>query len=54
MVLKDLLALVVIFFFQVQLSNNKKEWMKQNQLDDCKVRSFINLGEFEILTKESV
>ena len=28
--------------------------MKQNQLNDCKVMTLENQGEFDILTKESV
>ena len=28
--------------------------MKQNQLDDCKVKIFINQCEFDILIKDSV
>ena len=40
--------------FQIHLGNSQKEWMKQNQLDDCKVKILENLGGFDILTKESV
>ena len=28
--------------------------MKQNKLDDCKVKILENLNEFDILTKDSV
>ena len=40
-------------FFQLHLRNSQKEWMKQNQLDDCKVKILENQGEFDIL-KDSV
>ena len=52
-VLKDLLTLVVIFI-QVYRWNSQKEKMKQNQLDDCKVKILESQGEFDILTKDSV
>ena len=45
LVLKDLIALVVIFF-QVHLRNNQKEWIKKNEIDDCKVKILENQSEF--------
>ena len=48
MVLKDLIALLVNFFFQVNLRNSQKERMKKSQLDDCKVKILENHGEFDI------
>ena len=35
--------------FQIHLRNSQKEKLKQNQLDDCKVKI-----EFDILIKDSV
>ena len=52
MVIKKFLTLVVIFF-QVHLRNSQKN-LKQNQLDDCKVKILENQSEFDILTKDSV
>ena len=52
MVIKKFLTLVVIFY-QVHLRNNQKK-MKQNQLNDCKVKILENQSEFDILTKDSV
>ena len=53
MVLKNLISLVVIFY-QLHQRNSKKERMKQNQLDDCKLNILENHGEFNILIKYSV
>ena len=39
--------------FQVHLKDSEKDWMKLNQLDDCKVKILENQGEFDILTKDS-
>ena len=52
-ILKDLIALVVIFFL-VYRGNSQKGLMKQNQLDDCKVKILENQGEFGILTNDLV
>ena len=43
MVIKFLITLVVIFL-QVHLRDNQKEWIKLNQLDNCKVKILENLG----------
>ena len=51
MVIKKFLTLVVIFF-QVHLRNSQKN-LKQNQLNDCKVKILENQSEFDILTKDS-
>ena len=53
MILKDLITLEVIFN-EVHLKNSQKEWMKQCKLNDCKVKIFENLDEFDILTKDSI
>ena len=42
------------FFYKYNLINSQKEWIKQNQLDDCKVKIIENQDEFDILTKDSV
>ena len=52
MVINKIITLVVIFF-QIHLSNSQKK-LKQNQLDDCKVKILENQSEFDILTKDSV
>ena len=52
-ILKDLIALVVIFFL-VHRGNSQKGLMKQNQLDDCKVKILENQDEFGILTNDLV
>ena len=52
MVIKKFLTLVVIFY-QVNLRNSQKK-LKQNQLNDCKVKILENQSEFDILTKDSV
>ena len=52
MVIKKSLTIVVIFF-QVHLRNCQKK-LKQNQLNDCKVKIHENQREFDILTKDSV
>ena len=39
--------------FQVHLRNSQKE-LKQNHLNDCKVKILENQSEFDILTKDSV
>ena len=49
---KKILTLVVIFF-QVHLRNSQKE-LKQNQINDCKIKILENQSEFYILTKDSV
>ena len=51
MILKDLIAFVIIFF-QIHLRSCEKELIKQNQLDDSKVKIFKNHGEFSYLTKD--
>ena len=51
MFLKDLLALVVIFSSTPRKQSKKQ--LKQNQLDDYKVKILKNLDEFDILTKDS-
>ena len=52
MVIKKSLTLVVIFFSSTPKKQSKK--MKQNQLNDCKVKILENESEFDILTKNSV
>ena len=52
MVIKKFLTLVVIFFSSTPKKQSKK--LKQNQLDDCKVKILENQSEFDILTKDSV
>ena len=52
MVIKKFLTLVVIFY-QVNLRNSQKK-LKQNQLNDCKVKILENQSEFDILTNDSV
>ena len=49
---KKFLTLVIIFF-QVHLRNIQKK-LKQNHLNDCKVKILENQSEFDILTKDSV
>ena len=49
---KDLITLSNLFL--VHLGNSQKGLMKQNQLDDCKVKILENQGEFDILTNDSV
>ena len=51
MVIKQFLTLVVIFFSSTPKKQSIK--MKQNQLDDCKVKILENQSEFDILTKDS-
>ena len=53
MVIKKFITLVVIFF-QVHLRNSQKEQLKQNQLNDYKVKILENQSEFDISTKDSV
>ena len=50
--IKKFLTLVVIFY-QVHLRNSQKN-LKQNHLNDCKVKILENESEFDILTKDSV
>ena len=52
MVINKFLTLVVIFF-QIHLRNNQKN-LKQNHLNDCKVKILENQSEFDILTKDLV
>ena len=52
MVIKKFFTLVVIFF-RIHLRISQKN-LKQNQLNDCKVKILENLSEFDILTKDSV
>ena len=49
---KKCLTLVVIFF-RVHLRNSQKK-LKQNHLNDWKVKILENQSEFDILTKDSV
>ena len=51
MVIKKNLTLVVIFY-QVHLRNSQKN-LKQNHLNDCKIKILENQSEFDILTKDS-
>ena len=44
------LTLVVTFFSNTPKKQSKK--LKQNQLDDCKVKILENQSEFDILTKD--
>ena len=50
--LKKYLTLVVIFFSSTSKKQSKK--LKQNQLNDCKVKILENKSESDILTKDSV
>ena len=43
---------LVVIFFQVHQTNSQKI-LKQNHLDDCKVKILENQSEFDILTKDS-
>ena len=42
-----------VIFFQIHRRNSQKK-LKQNHINDCKVKILENQSEFNILTKDSV